>query len=119
MPKSKPDGFVYNSTQEHITIVNGKPVGHSTHLTIKNNKGLKKCVQYNPNGTRKFITKKLTASEMGAIKRKEYLPALFKGAMESLRLGRPLSWNCGNGKMKGGSSGPAAVHTTKKNRHRK
>jgi hypothetical protein len=104
-PAAKGNGFVYNSTQEHITLKNGKPVGHSTHIVIKNNKGTKKCIQYDPDGSRKFITKKLSAKEIGAIKRKEYLPALFKGAMESLRLGRPLSWNC-------------AAAATKKNRRR-
>lgn len=102
------NGFVYNSMQEHITIKNGKRVGHSTHITIKNNKGAKKCVQYNPDGSRKFITRKLTAAELGAIKRKEYLPALFKGAMENLRLGKQLSWVSCNA--------PAA---TKKNKRRK
>ena len=109
MPQ-KSEPFVYNSTQEHITIKNGKPVGHSTRVIIKNNKGSKQCIQYNPDGTRKFITKKLTATELGAIKRKEYLPALFKGAMESLRLGKPLNWNC---------SSSAAPATTKKNKRRK
>ena len=89
-----PKGFVYNSTQEHLTVVRGKPVGHSTHITIKNGLGRKQCIQYNKDGTRKIITKKLTGAEMGAIRRKEYLPALFKGAMESLRLGRPLNWTC-------------------------
>ncbi len=98
---------MYNSMQEHITMKNGKRVGHSTHITIKNNKGTKKCIQYNSDGSRKFITKKLTNAEMGAIKRKEYLPALFKGAMENLRLGEPLSWSC---------NAPA---TTKKNKSRK
>ena len=108
MPQ-KSEPFVYNSTQEHITMKNGKQVGHSTRVIIKNNKGTKQCTQYNPDGTRKFITKKLTAAELGAIKRKEYLPALFKGAMESLRLGKPLNWNCS-------SRAPAA---TKKNKSRK
>jgi hypothetical protein len=106
-----PKGFVYNSTQEHLTVVRGKPVGHSTHITIKNGIGRKQCIQYNKDGTRKIITKKLTGPEMGAIRRKEYLPALFKGAMESLRLGKPLSWICG-------SSSKVRSTKTKKNRRR-
>ncbi len=106
--------FVYNSTQEHLTMKNGKPVGHSTHIVIKNGKGTKQCIQYNPDGTRKIISKKLTGAEMGAIHRKEYLPALFKGAMESLRLGRPLGWNCKTGV----SQTQMRSAKTKKNRRR-
>ncbi len=94
---------------------NGKRVGHSTHLTIKNNSGTKKCVQYNPDGSRKFITRKLTAAELGGIKRKEYLPALFKGPMESLRLGQPLKWVSASGR----SCNAAAPAATKKNKRRK
>ena len=112
-------GFVYNSLQEHITMKNGKRVGHSTHLTIKNNKGTKKCVQYNPDGSRKFITRKLTAAELGAIKRKEYLPALFKGPMESLRLGQPLKWVSASGRSCNAAAAAAAPAATKKNKHRK
>ena len=69
---------------------NGKQVGHSTHVTIKNGKGVKKCVEYSPSGKRKAVTKKLMAKEIKAIREKQYLPALFKDAMEALRIGRPL-----------------------------
>jgi hypothetical protein len=86
----KEGAFNYNSVQEHFTMKNGKQVGHSTHVTIKGGKGVKKCVEYAPSGKRKVITKNLTRKEVNAIREKQYLPALFKDAMEAMRLGRPL-----------------------------
>lgn len=91
-PKPK-HPFVYNSTQEHITIVNGKRVGHSTHITIKNGKGHKKCVKYTGEGKPKEVRCNLTRKEMKAIKEKEYLPALFQPVMEQLRLGLPMRFS--------------------------
>ena len=87
---AKEGAFNYNSVQEHFTMKNGKQVGHSTHVTIKNGKGVKKCVEYSPSGKRKAVTKKLMAKEIKAIREKQYLPALFKDAMETLRLGKVL-----------------------------
>jgi len=89
---SKEGAFNYNSVQEHFTMKNGKQVGHSTHVTIKNGKGVKKCVEYGPSGKRKAVTKNLTRKEVKAIREKQYLPALFKDAMEALRLGNPLQF---------------------------
>ena len=47
-------------------------------------------MKYGPSGKRKAITKKLTTKEVKAIREKQYLPALFKDAMETLRLGKVL-----------------------------
>jgi hypothetical protein len=93
MAPKKDNSFIYNSTQEHIVMVNGKRVGHSTHITIKNGKGHKKCIKYTGEGKPKEAKCTLSNKEMKAIKEKEYLPALFAPVMKQLRLGAPLRFS--------------------------
>jgi hypothetical protein len=73
--------FIFNSVQEHLTIKNGKPVGHSKHVAIRDGKGTKTCVSFCADGKQKTQRKALTKKELAAIKKHEYIPALFKDVM--------------------------------------
>jgi hypothetical protein len=73
------DHFSYHSEQIHSSFKNGKGQTRRNIVNIKNGEGIKAMETYSANG--KLVKRKektLTASELGCIKRNEFIPGLFK-----------------------------------------
>lgn len=77
--------FVYHSNEIHA--VKGKT--RRNIVSIKNGKGIKRVEEYDNNDRLLHKSQKaLNAKELACIKRKEFVPGLFKSCMKATRRNR-------------------------------
>jgi hypothetical protein len=70
--------FNYKSETVHEDLVDGRRESHTKIVEIKNGKGIKRLINTAPSGRRTVRTAKLSAGELYNIRRKIFMPRLFK-----------------------------------------
>ncbi len=79
--------FAYKSNEMHADVLNGKHQAHMNVIEIRNGKGKKTVIDISPSGKRRKTVKNLTGKEVEAIRRRQFVPDLFKGMLYGLRNG--------------------------------
>jgi hypothetical protein len=77
--------FMYKSSEMHKDILNGKHQAHMNIIEIKNGEGKKTVVDILPSGKKRKTVKKLNKKEVESIRRRQFVPDLFKGMLFNLR----------------------------------
>ena len=80
----------------HADTLNGKYQAHMNVIEVRNGTGKKTVVDILPSGKKRKTVKNLSGKEVEAIRRRRFIPDLFKGMLYGLRNGpgaAPLSGN--------------------------
>jgi hypothetical protein len=80
--------FAYKSSESHTDILNGKHQAHMNIIEIRNGVGKKTVVDILPSGKQRKTVKKLNRKEVEAIRRRQFVPDLFKGMLHGIRAQR-------------------------------
>lgn len=79
--------FNYKSSESHQDYVNGEYRAHMNIIEIRNGTGKKTVVDIEPSGRKRKTVKQLNKKEVNAIRRRDFVPDLFKGMLSGLRSG--------------------------------
>ena len=79
--------FTYKSSEMHSDTLNGKRQAHMNVIAIRNGNGNKTVVDILPSGKKRKTMRKLSGKEVEAIRRRKFVPDLFKGMLYGLRNG--------------------------------
>ncbi len=79
--------FHYKSSEMHADTLNGKYQAHMNIIEIRNGAGKKTVVDILPSGKKRKTVKQLSGKEVEAIRRRQFIPDLFKGMLYGLRNG--------------------------------
>lgn len=77
--------FNYKSSESHQDYVNGEYRAHMNIIEIRNGTGKKTVIDVGPSGRKRKTVKQLNKKEVNAIRRREFVPDLFKGMLTGLR----------------------------------
>lgn len=77
--------FTYKSSEMHSDTLNGKYQAHMNVIEIRNGDGKKTVIDILPSGKKRKTIRKLSGKEVEAIRRRKFVPDLFKGMLHDLR----------------------------------